>query len=328
MAKGLDIGTGNLVGARLLGEDGYQYAPIRNIFLPIEKNPVILSMLKKENTPTVELDGIVYAIGDNALHLASAFNKPLHRPMQKGVINPHEAKALPIIKALVDNALRFGDGHFPGETVVFSVPASPVDASFNAVYHEGVFAKMLTSFGYIAKPLNEGLAVVYSELLDENLSGIGLSFGAGMVNVTCAVYGSELFSFSVATSGDFIDTNVSEALAITPVKALKAKEAMEDLMAPKDSTEQAIMFYYRHMLKHVVDMIDKHLRELDKLPEFDKAPSVAIAGGTSMPKGFVELFKSVLAETSLPIELGEIKRAEDPLKAIAKGCLYYAISLG
>lgn len=326
MTKGLDLGTGFICGVRVVGDDNYEYAPIRNTFLALERNPMVVSMLRKSNVPTVELEGKLYAIGDVALQMASAFNATPSRPMRKGVINPQEVKALPIIKAIIDRALSFNSTHPKDEVVVFSVPANPVDETFNAVYHEGVFTKILTSFGYRAYPLNEGLAVIYSELLDANLSGIGISFGAGMVNVACAIYGQEVFSFSVATSGDFIDSNVAEALAITPLKALKAKEGMKDLTQPKDNVEQAIQFYYKHMLKYVIDHIVQKLNSLNKMPEFEAPPAVAIAGGTSIPRGFTTLFENMLRE-ALPIELGEVKQSPEPLKAIAKGCLFYALSM-
>lgn len=323
MAKGLDLGTGNIVGAYLEG-DAFKYRSFRNIFVPVEKTPMVKGMLKKLGAPWVEMEGHIYALGQQALDLAAAFNSAPRRPMAQGVINPSEHQALPILKAIIGEAL--GKPDKKGESVFFSVPGDPVDQKFNAVYHEGVFKKLLIDLGYTPYALNEGNSVVYSELLDDNLSGFGVSFGAGMCNVCCSVVSIEAFKFSVACSGDYIDTNVAAAKGISNVKALMAKEAIEDLREPKNEVEEAIVFYYQHMLDYVAKHIKKALLDLPQLPDFKTPPKVVVAGGTSMPKGFIELFDAALKAQELPITIGQVVKAEDPLKAIAKGCLFAGIN--
>jgi len=51
--------------------------------------------------------------------------------------------------------------------------------------------------GYGAKSINEGLAVVFSELEKENFSGIGISFGGGLTNVSLAYLSVPAFSFAI-----------------------------------------------------------------------------------------------------------------------------------
>ena len=45
-----------------------------------------------------------------------------------------------------------------------------------------------------------------------------------------------------------------------------------------------------------------------------------------MPDGFVELFKDVISEHELPFEVSEIRRAKNPLTAVANGLLIRTIS--
>lgn len=323
MAKGLDIGTGGIVGATLVGES-YSYTRIRNMFVEIKPNPIIKGMLKKSSIPHVEMNGMLYALGEKAMEIASAFSLVPRRPMAKGVINPQEAEASPILKAIIGEAL--GKPNEEKEVCFFSVPADPVDATFNAVYHRNVFEKMLRELGYTPKPINEGLTVVYGELLDESLTGFGISFGAGMCNICCAMYGEEIFSFSVASSGDYIDQNVATARAITNLKALKVKE-LTDLKAPKDADEEAVVYYYRHLINYVLDQIHTAYNNLANKPEFETAPSIAIAGGTSMLPGFQELFEEILKKKDLPFLNGsKILLSQEPLHAIAKGAMFAAIS--
>jgi hypothetical protein len=325
MPCGLDLGTGNIVAARV-GADGesFEYKAFRNIFVPVEKSPFVKSMLKKVGAPYVELEGEISALGQQALELASAFNSEPKRPMSQGVLNPHEIKALPIIQAIIKESL--GAPATKKEKVVYSVPGDPVDQEFNAVYHSNVFNKILTDMGYTPVPLNEGLSVIYSELLEDNLSGFGVSWGAGMCNVCCAQLSVEAFNFSVARSGDYIDKNVSTSLGISTVKAMLAKEGIIDLRKPKDQTEEAISYYYKAMLEYVAKQIKDKLLGMAKLPDFQKPPKIAVAGGTSLPGGFIELFEEALKAQNLPIKIGKVVRAEDPLKAIAKGCLFAALA--
>jgi hypothetical protein len=189
---GLDVGTGNFVAAKVEADgETFSYKDFRNLFVPIEKSPFVKPMLKKVNAPFVELNNQIFALGKEALEFASVFSSESKRPMAQGVLNPQEQNALPIVKAILKETL--GVAEVKGDRVVYSVPGDPVDQKFNAVYHSGVFSKILSEMGYTPVPLNEGLAVIYSELLDENLTGIGVSWGAGMCNVCCAQMSIEAF---------------------------------------------------------------------------------------------------------------------------------------
>ena len=70
------------------------------------------------------------------------------------------------------------------EVCYFSVPADPIDVQRDTVYHEGVFNRILTQLGYDAIAGNEAQAIVFSECVKEDFTGIGISFGSGMTNVS------------------------------------------------------------------------------------------------------------------------------------------------
>ena len=60
------------------------------------------------------------------------------------------------------------------------------------------------------------------------------------------------------------------------------------------------------------------------LPKFKNPLPVVIAGGTSRAKGFVPLFAAKLAENGFPLPVSEVRHANDPLHAVARGCLIAA----
>ena len=76
-------------------------------------------------------------------------------------------------------------------------PSSPTTRPRCAGYFE--------SLGYKAVAINEGLAVIFSELEDQNFTGIGISCGGGMCNVTLAYLSIPSIMFSITKGGDFID---------------------------------------------------------------------------------------------------------------------------
>ena len=52
---------------------------------------------------------------------------------------------------------------------------------------------------------------------------------------------------------------------------------------------------------------------------------VVLGGGSTLPKGFAERFSKALTTKQLPIELGNVTRARQPLTATARGALIAAL---
>ena len=63
------------------------------------------------------------------------------------------------------------------------------------------------------------------------------------------------------------------------------------------------------------------------LADFDDVPLV-LAGGSALPRGFRDRFEKALRETDFPISLSEVRVAESPLNATAKGALVAALADG
>ena len=108
------------------------------------------------------------------------------------------------------------------------------------------------SLGINNKPINEAMAIIYSECQKEKFSGISYSFGAGMVNCVMAWRGVEACKFSTARSGDFIDNSVADSLDIVSNRVTSIKEKYLDLSCDQTNYEnkkiarilEALHFYY------------------------------------------------------------------------------------
>jgi copper homeostasis protein CutC len=168
--------------------------------------------------------------------------------------------------------------------------------------------------------INEGLAVIFSELEDHNFTGIGVSCGGGMCNATLAFLSIPTIMVSLPKAGDFIDHSVGEAVGehATRVKVIK-EEGFDLSRDPKDKMEKALRIYYEDLVETLVDTLRRAISRAEKLPRTERALPIVLAGGTARPKGFRELFERTLRGRSFPVEVAEVRMATDPLTATARG---------
>lgn len=327
-ATGLDVGTGNCVVA-VSKNNIASFRLERDAFFEIEKNISTISMLSKMNISYVECEtskSLLQIVGNEALRFADFFNKECKRPLSHGVISTREKSALAIIKLILKSLL--GEPIVEKENCYFSVPARPIDKDdYNVVYHENVLKSFITSFGFNAVPMNEALAVIFSNLEEEDYSGLAISWGAGMTNVCLSFKGvsAQEHQFSLARGGDFIDSCAAEAVGLKSSRITVLKENGVDLLNPKNREETAIKIYYENLIKYVCEGLEKKLNSSSNIPNFDSPIVIVISGGTSKAVNFDKLFEQEIMSKSLPFKIKKIKKAKDELNAVAEGCLLNAM---
>lgn len=324
LGKGLDIGTANLLSAVQNDDGDIVVKKQRNAFVDIPVDSHQKAMLARLNVPYVIQGKQMYVLGDAAFELANVLNKNTRRPMAAGLVSPKEAAAVPVMKLLIESLI--GKPAAQGEPLFFSVPGEPIDSERNVVYHKDIFKALLTELGYKAQDVNEGHAVVLSELADDDFTGIGISFGGGMAN-TCVSYRSlPALTFAVSRGGDWVDNNVANVLGVKPARATMIKESGFDITAPQNREQEAVTIYMRSMVSHVLQNIADRFRMADDMPRFGESVPVVLAGGTPMIPGFAKLVEQEFQKIDFPIPVREVRLAEDPLHAIARGCLMMALA--
>lgn len=333
---GVDIGTGNLVSAAK-NKNKIDILSIRNMFLPISADIINSSEISNTKLDYVEFkddDGdveSVFILGEDAYKFGNIFGKEVRRTMSRGVISTQEIDAIDVITLMVEKltgTLKDKDGY-----CVYSIPAESIDDKMPPVlYHERVFNKIFKTLGYESKSLNEGMAVIFSECKDTNFSGIGISFGAGLVNVACSYKGTPVLTFSLTRSGDWIDKSVGDSLGIIPNRITSIKENNLDLMNPSFGNKkerrirEALSYYYSNLIEYVLRNIVEKFNENSDGLHIDEEIPIIVSGGTSKPEGFLELFQEVFDNVrDFPYTISEIKLAKDQLNSVAIGCLEYAM---
>jgi hypothetical protein len=244
--------------------------------------------------------------------------------MQDGILNPNlkESSELLfyIIKAVV------GDPIIPNEPLRFSVPANPVDRDLDNLFHQMVLQNFFTQMGYDAKPVNEAMCVAYdcspvakTDEGDMPLTGIGISCGGGMTNVALCLKGMNLNAFSITKSGDYIDEMASKVTGVQTTKVIKQKEKDLDLgsMNMDERVLAALRIYYQETINRIIFSMTKEFK--DKNAELDGEIEVVIAGGTSMPKGYCNMFKDCLDSSDFPFKVWNVRHSKTPFYSVSQG---------
>jgi actin-like ATPase involved in cell morphogenesis len=270
---------------------------------------------------------VAYVVGEAAVNMAYTLKQiALKRPMKDGCLNAQEQDAYKILSIMIHSLVGKVDND--KEVLYYCVPANAVNLETDADYHEKVVNSMFKAYNVDKKtlqayPINEALALVYAELGQKQYTGIGISFGAGMVNFCYAIYASSVCEFSSVNCGDWIDQQAAKATNESVTVVNKAKTKIDLSKPPTSAIERAIQTQYRLMVEKTVANIKKAIVETDSVKS-ENPVDIVIAGGSSAPNGFVELVREVIKEAKLPIEIGEIRRPDDHLYAVARGCLIAA----
>lgn len=330
---GADIGTMNIVTSSMAKDKNVKFKTMRNMFLPISNDVLeVNELINNELDYVVQTDDNnkekVYILGEDAFKFSQIFGSEIRRPMSKGVISTGEIDAIDVLTIMLKKLIGKRDEGL----VIYSVPAQAIDIETPPVlYHKKVFNKIFKSLGYNkGKDINEALAIIYSECEKTNFSGIAISFGAGLTNVCCAYKGQPTISFSVSRGGDWIDENASNSIGYTLSRITSIKEKDLDLLNPGEGkkrekrTKEALIFYYEDLIEYILDVFCQEFEKRSDGLDIDEEIPIIVSGGTSKPVNFVELFKNVFDDRDdFPYEISEIRHAEDPLNAVAKGCLIY-----
>ena len=328
MAKGLDCGTSFYIAAT---EDTVKKQ--RNAFLTVDGQvSQVKRMLKRQGIPFVEKAGKVHIVGQHAFNYAQIFStSELKRPMKSGLLNPTEKDALPVLNAIIGELL--GDAK-EGETCVYCIPSKPIDVQREVSYHEDVLRTIIEQYGYSVKKIEEAVAIGYEGLVDTQLTGVAISMGAGMCNIAVMYQGMTALSFSVSRGGDWVDENVSMDTGVSQAKVTSIKETSTTLdlssanyqnIYEEDTDEAnvliAIRSYYGALVNYLLTNLKVQFEGVENVPNFPDPVPIVIGGGTSLVKGFLDVFNEQFDQNEFPIPISEIIHIEDAHTAVARGCL-------
>lgn len=329
LGVGLDIGTMNFVASRVNPSGGLsKRKQITDAYIELEVDNV--KTLRLSNIPYVEFEEVLVVTGEKSFQMANLFKQEVKRPLSKGLISPDALRAQRVLKYLVSSVLD--EPLETGEHCFYSVPADPIDLpGQNVVFHTELFRRLISKRGYTAHPVNEAMAIIYSECESSTYSGLAMSFGAGLCNVALSYNTLMGLNFSISKGGgDWIDANAAQATGSTVARMCVIKERGGfNLSKPSsDNPEvEAISVYVRTLIRHCLKVTAAKIKKEQSDSRLLEPIPLIVSGGTTLADGFLELFKEEFEELKkrgFPIPISEIRRAVDPLNAVADGLLVLA----
>lgn len=322
-ALGLDVGTSRICLAQRAGEE-FQYETQLNAFVTIPFSGLTESVLTKENIPHTVAGPEIVVHGNESDRFADLLNIETRRTMAKGMLNAAEPDSLDMLRKILESLV---DPATESRKLYFTVPAAPLGAQESLTYHEATLRQILVDMGYQVKSINEGLAVIYSELESTNYTGIGISCGGGLCNVCVAYLSVPVMSFSIPKAGDYIDTNAASVTGERANRVRIAKEASFHFNGfYADKLHQVLGIYYDEMIQSLAQGLKQAFANSRNLPNPGRPLPVVLSGGTALPDGFRDRFEKILNEAELPIAISDIRMAADPLHTSAKGALVAALA--
>lgn len=321
---GLDVGTSRIVSARPGSDDSFQYAKQLNAFVSVPFSKMVEGSLRRDGIQFEVRNGQIVVVGDDSPRFADLLHVETRRPMTQGVLNPAEPESVPVIKKIIEGLVMESDEK---PAVWFSVPAAPLNAEEGLTYHEATLRQVFGELGCEVHSINEGLAVVYSELEETNYSGIGVSCGGGLCNVSLSYLSMPAMSFSIPKGGDFIDSSTASVTGDLANRVRLTKEENFHFNGHFiDKLHQVLTVYYEDMMLSLINAMKEAFSDTRRMPKLNRPVPIVLSGGTSCPPGFRDRFEKLLRATAFPVEISEVRMAKDPMTATARGALIAALT--
>lgn len=320
---GVDIGTSKIVFSEKKNGK-ITFNSQRNAFVSVDYSKFTEKILTQNKIKYHKIDNSLIVFGDGAEVFANMLNTETRRPMREGLLNPRESYSIEIIKKILNELIESSGNS--GSKLSFSIPDPPKGSETDIIYHETVLKRHLTEKGYTSQSINEGLAVIFSELEDESFTGLGISAGGGMCNVCLAYLSVPLVSFSINKGGDYIDDATASVTGTINTRVRGIKENGFNLLKePENDIEDALHIYYDELIMSLVRALKESIVQTSTTLKLDRPVPIVLSGGTAKVAGFKERFEHFLKLEEIPLDFSKVRLAEDPFNATAKGALIAAM---
>lgn len=258
----IDVGTAFIK----YGFDG-TLKKIRNGFVTLEKSDFILNLCNKMNINYYEHEDRVFVIGDDGFEIARQLNQPFRRCMAEGRVNTGELDSILVLTFILKSII---EGIKDVERIGITVSSQCKDEQIDFIYQRNLLQDIVKN----ASIIDEGYSCALGLLEEHDLTGIGISFGAGLVNVGMIYKGICTGSFSLRKALDWVDKQSARMANLAVEKIVAVKEKM-NLVEPTNLIERIIKSYIEHMIVNALFNADDVMsKELE-----GKEVVVGISGG-------------------------------------------------
>ena len=197
--------------------------------------------------------------------------------MADGLLNPRERAAMSVIEAILKQMLP--KAATKGEALAFSVPAPAAGKDAELTYHEASMRRVFEGYGYDAMAINEGLAVVFAELENDNFTerhrDLVWRRHVSQRRALPSCRSRRSCSASPTHRAAKLHRRVGRVCA--PGRAGDTGQADQGrgtrslARAPKSKHEKALQIYYEDLIHSLVGALKQSLNRAEQLPRADSA---------------------------------------------------------
>ena len=88
---------------------------------------------------------------------------------------------------------------------------------------------------------------------------------------------------------------------------------------------ESLTYFYGTLIDYTIKRVIQEFQD-NMDTELEEPIPIVVSGGTSLPVGFLDLFKNIIAKYELPFEISEIRAAKNPMTSVSQGLLIKTVS--
>jgi hypothetical protein len=333
MTIGLDIGGRSIrslrrESRRLIGRT----TAAEYIALPPTDND--RRLLERARVPYASCEGSLIVHGRSASELAPVVHVPRLPVLPQGQLPHDDPLARQLAASLLEALLpQVASGN---AVCVVAPPLPGANGDVTGTREWDFFSRVIRMRGYQPVAIDRPSALVLAELGHAGFTGVALTFEDFRCAAVIARCGQALVQAGIPRGLAWIDEVLARAAGyvvwdmdgnsyVDFDTVLRWKQtASPSLVAPDSPEADTLARCYQSLLHELVrELAARSLDSRDVATLRGPLP-LACCGEATLARGFVQLLADELNRTGLPIGVGDIRIADDPVFTVARGCLIRA----
>lgn len=334
MSIGLDLGARAFRSLRR-GNNRLIGRACRSGYAILPDVPAQRELLQRAAISYAQCEDNLVLLGDSAAEFSRTFHAPCLDLLPQGCIPREDPIARQIAAILVESLLPTPQTE--GEICCFTTPGRVRGLQAVGADPAEFFTRVIKLSGYVPRRLNAGMAIVLADLVHEGFTGIGLTLGAAVCEVSLAHCGVEVAHCTLPRGGRWIDEQLAlegqsycsdvfgnKRLDLDHASRKKERAAGGDAEASAEE-RQRLLALYRDLVTGIAETMKREFARALRLHDVPQPLSLVCTGGATELPGFCELLQRQLEVAEFPIRLRDVRMArEESQFTVARGCLVHA----
>lgn len=328
----LDLGSYAFRSMRRIGDQliGRRY---RTDYIALPATDSKQELLDQSRIPYARCEDSFLLLGDAADAWSRMIQIPVSSVLYDGKIPAGDPPARQLLASMMESLLPKAVD--TSEICAMTLPGGKIEEEGNGEL--AFFARVAKMRGYRVLPVHASHSLILSELGQSGLTGIGISLGAGICEMSIARHGVELIHATSHKAGNYLDQELAQFsdcyawdvdgnrfLDLETIRDWKCN-LERDLINPNTEDEKFLTDRYRSLLRTALrDLSLTFAKRQSKLPGLPRQIPLVLSGGLCQIRGFRKLFTDILSQMPFPFEISQIITCKDYEWNVTRGSLIHA----